>query len=201
LKFSDAKRKTLILMREWTSDGSIIPDADNADYLKSMDDLANTAQQEIAKKQKVHAVYRLPSTPDEVYGGLNKYAMPTAFLEPNTVMYVADGKLYEDPNTYRWLDRKTILIDPKYTGTFDVHYFKRPAEIIPNLTNTSANDNYEFEVDLEAQDLIPVYMAAMLLMDENPSLATMKLNVYYAKLNELQTNGAPHRAVRNAMGW
>ena len=55
MNLGEAKRIALVLMREWTIDGNVVPVAENADYLKSADDLANIALMDIARLRKIPA--------------------------------------------------------------------------------------------------------------------------------------------------
>ena len=205
MKLGDAKRKALILMREYTNDGRPIQDRDNSDYLLSMDDLADQAQKLIAKRQKIHATFILDPKAGAPYGHLSVYDMPSDFASVDRVEYVeADKPANIHPaSLFRWLTPVTLGVVKGLAGLFYIYYFKHPTTITPNPQNEKVNNEYEFEVDEEAQELIPFFMAAQLLMDEDASRGVLKLNEFHAKLDELETReyASPTKRILNTMGW
>jgi len=206
MKLGDAKRQALVLMREWTIDGQPIG-ADSVDYLKSMDDLANIAQTEIARRRKIPAVLQLPWLGGEPYANMRVFTMPLDFLEVRRVEFyeTAGQPLDEEANRlFRWISKKEIgILESALFGNWFVYYYRLPTPIVVNLSNEKANDNYEFEVDADVQYLIPFFMAAQLLMDENVGLAITKLNEYQSKLDGLFTEGdfSISQSLRNPSGW
>lgn len=206
MNLADAKRQALILMREWTIDGMPISDADNADYLWAMDDLASIAQTEIARRRKIPAMHILPKTGGAVYANLRTFDMPADFFEFRRVEYFADNYPV-DPwaeRYFRWITKTRIGVLPEaLVGNWHIYYYRYPTPIVVNLQNEKANNAYEFEVDQDVQYLIPFFLAAQLLMDENVGLAITKLNEYQAKLDGLFTEADPviPGIVRNPSGW
>jgi hypothetical protein len=201
MKLSDAKRKALVLMREYTVGGNPV---ESPDYSKSMDDLANAAQNEIAQKLKIPASYTLPSTGDSADSDYTYFNMPSDFSSIGTIIHTANGARDRNPIGYCfWKDRKTLAVSTDVVDdAWTVNYYKRPTQIIPNVADDKANDNMEFEIDPEGQELIPLYIAAQLLVDEDPGRSVNLMNLYYGRLEQLQTNDAPlMTTVRNVLGW
>lgn len=113
MNLADVKRKALILMREWTDgDGAVIADADNLDYLRSIDDLANIAQNEIAQKQKIRKTFTIdPTIPTGTYGPYTTFALPTDWLAHDKVMRLTTTSIAENPvRQYIFPDKDSIAI-------------------------------------------------------------------------------------------
>lgn len=287
----EAKQRALSLMAEYSVDGVLTPDGDNADYLNRMNRFADVAQKEIAQVKKIHAVYSISNNPikpqqgllsgfdlkqhlpgtdiidtytgskayyfevDNVadvyieeningvwtnlvtinntvkgqftaYKGLIsasnvanqirlrfsgsyvynlrnkalfeysfptandvpiyrpyvKYDMPSDFMELNKVIQQTDPRSYKEMIAYHWEGKRTFVLNYYELGSFDVHYYKYPTTI----TSTTA-DTYEFEVDTEAQEAIPFFLASKTIFDENQTLAIQLLNEYQVKLSRLYT--------------
>ena len=292
MQLGEAKKKALSLMAEYSVDGVLTPDGDNADYLNRMNRFADTAQKEIAQVKKIHAVYSISQNPinsqlgllqgfeiqgyrpgkDIVYqfpktksyyfevdnlatvtieeningtwtlldtvtnnvkrqftaykGLINasnpnslirvtftgdypfnvrhialyeyafptvddvpdyvpwiKYQMPSDFMELQKVIQTTESRQYREVIDYYWEGKRTFVANYFHNGQFDIHYYKYPETI----TNTT-QDDYEFEVDIEAQEAIPFFMAARSIMDENQTMGIQLLNEYQVKLSRLYTN-------------
>lgn len=72
MNLGEAKNKALSLMAEYSVDGVVIPDGENADYLDRMNRFADIAQKEIATIKKIHAVYSISQNPIKSLLGLLK---------------------------------------------------------------------------------------------------------------------------------
>ena len=57
LTLSQCKDKAIKLMRQYSNGGVVIPTNENLDYTLPMNQLADTAQREVAKYAKIHALY------------------------------------------------------------------------------------------------------------------------------------------------
>ena len=108
--------------------------------------------------------------------------MPDDFYELNKVIYVHDPMAYGQMNDYYWENRKTFVANLFQAGSIQVHYFRYPTTITKDTPDT-----YEFEVDIEAQELIPMFVASRCLMDENATMAIQLMNEYQTKLSRLYT--------------
>lgn len=173
MNLAEAKKKALSLMAEYSVDGVITQDGENADYLNRMNRFANDAQVEISDKIGIEAVFSFEQTGSNEEG-YNKYSTPADYKE---LRYMnRDDERFND---FR-IENKKILLKKYYTGSFELSYLKNPQELTPTTP-----DGYEFEIDAHAQHLLPYFMGGMALNDENPSLADKLLNMYYSKLAAL----------------
>lgn len=291
MNLGEAKKKALSLMAEYSVDGVVTPDGENADYLNRMNRFADIAQKEIAQVKKIHAVYpishntikplqgllqgfdlkqyipgndlidtypgvksfyfevdnlgdiyieenvngvwtplitinntvkgvftaykgnilasnpfnqvRLRFSGDYVYNVRNKalyayafptdadvqeyrpyvkYQMPSDFMELQKVIQEGDPRVYKEMIAFYWEGKRTFVLNYYDVGSFSIHYYRYPTDI-----TLSTTDDYEFEVDTEAQELIPFFMAARAIIDENQTLGIQLLNEYQVKLSRLFT--------------
>jgi hypothetical protein len=169
----EAKKKALSLMAEYSVDGVLTTDGDNADYLNRMNRFANDAQMEISDKIGIQAsvIYTQVGVSTD---GFNKYDLPVDFKEFR----------YMNKDDYRFdnfrIENTKVLIPKQYDGQFELFYHKNPSEL-----DSMTLDTYEFEVSKHSQHLIPYFMGGMVLQDENPMLSGNLMNMYYGKLQAI----------------
>lgn len=304
MNLGEAKTASIKLINKYSNGGEIVEAADNLDYTLRMNELANDAQQEIARFIKISAVYSITQWPDmnllsiyafdmvrfdptvyaasndaysyagtgakayyfevdrpctvyleeEVSGvwtnlttvtvtGITKftgykgnltpsstsnsvrlrfagsypytirnkalfknsyttdndvptykpfvpYTLPTDFMEFDKIMRWYDQRQYElFTGDYRYSGKKTIEINWFLDGQFDIHYFKLPATV-----DSLTDDSYEFEVDENAQSLIPYYIAAHVIMHEKQSVGIFLKQQYDTKLSNLSQSQMPYQS-------
>lgn len=134
-------------------------------------------------RNKALFAYSFP-TADDVpdYRPYLRHEMPADFMELNKVIQQTDPRSYKEMIAFYWEGKRTFILNYYDTGSFDIHYYKYPTSI-----TSSTLDTYEFEVDTEAQELIPFFIAGHALMDENQTLGIQLLNEYQVKLSRLYT--------------
>lgn len=127
--------------------------------------------------------YSFPTASDVIdYRPYVKYQVPSDFMEIQKVMETSDPRVYRSMIDYYWEGRNTFVVNYYYHGSFDIHYYRYPVTI-----TQSTIDTYELEVDVQAQEAIPFFVASRCLMDENPTLAIQLMNEYQTKLSRLYT--------------
>jgi hypothetical protein len=109
-----------------------------------------------------------------------KYEMPDDFMELNKVILLSDPRSYSQLAEYFWENKKTFVANAFKIGSYQIHYYRYPTTITKDTPDT-----YEFEVDIEAQEAIPFYIAGQCLMDENAQVAIQRLNEYQMRLSKL----------------
>jgi hypothetical protein len=190
LKLSEAKTKAIKLINEYSNNGGLISAAQNADYLNRMNDLANDAQMEICEQIGIQAVTTYTQTEERVVG-YNKYALPADW---KSIRYV---RLDDEPYTRFRIENNKFIVFKRDGGTFELSYYRKPTTI-----TSSTPDTYDFEIDENAQPLIPYYIGGMVIADENDDISSKLLNLYFTRLaNMEQKNEKPSSSVRNGMGW
>jgi hypothetical protein len=127
--------------------------------------------------------YSFPTASDVPdYRPYVKYQIPTDFAELQKVVETSDPRVYREMIDYYWEGRTTFVVNYYYHGSFDIHYYRYPTTITKETADT-----YELEVDTQAQEAIPFFIASRCLMDENPTLAIQLMNEYQTKLSRLYT--------------
>lgn len=293
MNVGEAKRKTLMLIREYSNNGRKIAQQKNADYLLSMNHFFDIAQKEIAAVAKIPAVHSITRNPIPNLLGLMKgfdikqhladdvifeadgaksyyfevdrtcevhierltngawesiaavevpsvssftaykghtgevgrvrirfsgaypynirnvalygyqfptdaqipdyvpyvaYEVPDDFMELQKVIQTTDVRQYKTDPPYYWEGRRKILINYYEKGQFDIHYFRYPHEIPFDEDNPEAYDGMEFDLPVEAQELIPYLAGSLVMADENTSMADSLKNDYMVKMNNLSKN-------------
>lgn len=148
MTLGEGKKKVLELMDEYSSGGQVALDAD---IEKKMTDFFDIAQKEVAKIKKIRRTYAI-----EREAGKTAYAMPEDFMELEAV-YV-DG--VQRTRGLSWRGKQLIL--PAWLrGKVEVDYFAMPATI-----PTNAENDYAFEVDEDAANAMPFFVAAQQLITD-----------------------------------
>lgn len=130
-----------------------------------------------------------------------RYTLPDTFMELEKVVQETPIRQYIDSGSYRWEGRATFVLPYSYKGSFDIHYFRYPTTI----TDTSL-DTVNLEVDIEAQEAIPYYIAAHLVLtdptEQSKTTANVLLSEYQSKLGNLrQFNYDGFMMIDNPSGW
>lgn len=135
-------------------------------------------------RNKAMWAYTFP-TPDDVpiYRPYVTYEMPSDFMELNKVIQQTDPRNYKEMIAYYWEGKRTFVLNYYETGSFDIHYYRYPTTI-----DATTADDYEFEVDIEAQEAIPFFLASHAIIDENQTMGIQLLNEYQVKLSRLYTD-------------
>ena len=132
-------------------------------------------------RNKALYAYPFPTDADVMdYRPYVKYDMPSDFMELKKVIQQTDPRMYKEMIAYYWEGKRTFVLNYYDTGSFDIHYYRYPTSI-----DAITPDTYEFEIDTEAQEAIPFFIAGHCLMDENANLAIQLLNEYQTKLSRL----------------
>jgi len=93
---------------------------------------------------------------------------------------VFNGQAYDNTDAYYWERQDVIAIGWYNVGEYSIEYFAYPNDI-----TSTTGDDVEFEVDIDAQELIPSYAAAMCVLNENNVVGDRLLNEYNVKLANL----------------
>lgn len=118
------------------------------------------------------------------YQRYNLYTMPDDFYQLNKVVLkgnMANSQPYMNTADFYWEKRNIIAINYYNVGEYSIFYFAYPTTV----TDTTL-DTYDLEVDIEAQEAIPYYVVAHVLMDETGLYSTL-LGIYQNKLANLDT--------------
>lgn len=128
-----------------------------------------------------------------------KHALPASAMEIKKIIRETDVRQYGIQTDYFVEGKTTVVVNYYLSGSFRVEYFQYPTTI-----DSTTDDDFDFELDQEAQELIPYYMAASVLMDdkETRSFGIIRLNEYQSKLANLSsTDNTNSSLTQNSMGW
>lgn len=139
-----------------------------------------------------------PSASDIIaYNPMVKYDLPSDFMELNKITIESDYEQYIDIQNFKWEGKSKVIIPYNVEGSINFLYYKVPITIPSN-----APDDTTFEIDEDAQQLIPVYVAQAVMKVENPILSNVLLSEYQNKLANLKPNTqAGQSEMQNAWDW
>lgn len=106
-------------------------------------------------------------------------------LPPNAVTVTGDGA-YRKNDEYLWEDDCTLVIDHFAVAQYDILYNAYPTKI-----TSTTEESFVLELSDEALDIVPLYMAGQLFMEDNPGMATSWLNQYAVRRAELSNDQEP----------
>lgn len=187
MNIGQIKTKAIQLIREFSNNGNLITETDNADYLLSMNSFINDAQFDLCSIRPIIKKATL-STPIEVTDAFKKYSMPSDYMGFKELkkgdFHFAD---------FDW-EGKLMVISAYYDDTYTLLYYAFPSVI----DNTTA-DSTELEIDLDMQMVIPYYVAGHVIINENKDLADYLLAEYEAK--KKKTTIPSVMTIENVFGW
>ena len=179
MTLGEAKRKTLMLLDEYSLDGSVTVDAD---VDARMNDFFDLAQRDIAAWQPI--VRRAKMTLD----GSGRMALPA---DVRRVLRVrAPGRRagdYEVSDGY-------LLFRSGDTATVTLDYIASAAHVTPETS-----DDYRFEVSEEAANCLPFFVAAQQLVADLVVDYGAFYNMYLQMRAVLPRSTLPCAAVRQAL--
>jgi len=114
-----------------------------------------------------------------------EYAMPSDFYKLDKVFVSRAVRQFVEYIGYKFTPDNKLRINYFEKGDFEVHYNAMPSDIPFDPDDLTVGQNYEFELDVEAQELIPLRAAYYALRDEPKIDLSSLLNEYYIMLNNL----------------
>lgn len=168
--------KIIKIINNWSNSGNLISatDPNMLDYSLRFRTLQDAAQKEIATIKKIQKLTTILETGIVITtASFVEITMPTDYYQMKEVEYD------ESPIQWRTRGRNKITVNKLTTFPIDVFYYAYPQDITDATLVT-----YNFEIDIEAQEAIPYYVAAHVLMDESNLFATL-LGIYQNKLANL----------------
>lgn len=125
--------------------------------------------------------YAFPLDEDvPVYSITTEYPMPTDFMSFDAVVIRSDPMMYENYIGYKWENNKKVILRSFEKGSFDIHYFKYPATILPTAVDTTP-----LEVEDKAIDLVVLQAGIMATASDNPSLSSWLRSLYIEKVQNV----------------
>lgn len=145
---------------------------------QKLNGLFNTALFEVAQIKKIEKVFEFKNEElvDEEYKSIG---LPDDFMQEKKLRYFTTN----NNNLKYYIQKDKLKIYKKCLGKFELEYYAIPEEI----TEDNAED-YEFELDMDAQMALPYYVASSVLMSDVSANYTAFEAKYNAKIEQLMRN-------------
>lgn len=181
MTYGEARDAALYLIHQESIAGTEIPGTYNnqQDYLNRIPSLINAAQMDIATTaKKIPAVAMLGDmTCNEKYGAY-LYTLPFNLYQrrgSGLLVPTPDGK-YARFNQVLNVDRDQLLLREKLPDGTMLEYYRYPHRIMPDTEDDEQLDNVP-----EAQEAVPYYVAAHLVLQDDAFRYATLYNEYNAK--------------------
>lgn len=170
MDLATAKAKVWQILDEYSSGGTVVEDDDIKLKLNNFFDIA---QKQLAQKKRIVKMHTLviDNTGANEY---TEYAMPTDFYALKQAW--AD---YAPVSNGIWRNKK-LLLPTDESRKIEIEYYAYPSDI-----TTSTLDTYEFEIDKDAQECMPYWVASNCVITDLVVDYQKILGIYNQMLNNL----------------
>lgn len=184
MNYAWARDFSLELINQYSIAGSEIEPSYNnqADYLHRIPKLVDDAQMYIATTAgKIREVVHLEELSRVERGDWVLYTLPSNFWQVYGGGLIRfDGPDLQRYHRYRLLGKKQIAVPKELDGLLSLEYYRYPTSVGPTPADGAPLDNRE-----EAQQAVPYYVAAHLVMHDNAFAYSALYNEFEAKLARL----------------
>lgn len=175
MDLKDLKNITMQLIDEYSD---IKKPTEDEEIKQKLNGLFNTALFEVAQIKKITKVYNFKMM-EEIKEEYKTFGLPEDFMQEKRLRYFSTN----NSNLNYYIQKNKIKIHKNCLGKFELEYYAVPEEI------TEENqDNYEFELDLDAQMALPYYVASSILMSDVSANYTAFESKYNSKIEQLFRN-------------
>nr|DAU93972.1 MAG TPA: hypothetical protein [Caudoviricetes sp.] len=168
----DLKNIAMQLIDEYSTEKSPTEDED---IKQKLNGLFNAALFEVAQIKKILKVYQFSIT-EEVATEYKSIGLPDDFMEERRLRYFSSNNSI----LRYYIQKDKIKIHKSCLGNFELEYYAIPEEITEDN-----QDDYEFELDMDAQMALPYYVASSVLMSDVSANYTAFEAKYNAKVEQL----------------
>jgi hypothetical protein len=193
VNYAQFRDLTIKLLNSYSASGNLTPITDDSvqDAALRFPSFAQACQVEIATTAKYilkNISFEQRSSTVQTY---NEYTLPSNLFKIRKVE--ANEKIID----WELIERFNIRVLASLTGPIKVFYNAYPTEITDNVL-----DDFIFDLDEEACQAIPYYVASQILIDDpvNKSVGARLFDIYQGKLGNMSnviTQGS--RRVKNSM--
>ena len=168
----DLKNIAMQLIDEYSETKSPTEDEDIKSKLNG---LFNTALFEVAQIKKILKVYQF-SINEEADTEYKSIGLPDDFMEEKRLRYFSSNNSI----LKYYIQKDKLKVHKSCLGRFELEYYAIPEEITEDN-----QDDYEFELDMDAQMALPYYVASSVLMSDVSANYTAFEAKYNAKVEQL----------------
>jgi hypothetical protein len=108
------------------------------------------------------------------------YDMPSDFLAFDNIINKTDPLVYKAYINYKWENNRKVILNYEDVGSFDIHYFRYPTEILPTDADTVV-----MSVPEKAIELVVLQAGIMSTVADNPSLSSLLRSLYLEKIGNV----------------
>lgn len=175
MTLSQIKEMAVKLIDEYSNNANI---TDDEDIRLKLNGLCNLGQIELSLIKKIRRVHEfsIDKEPETLYSIIE---LPPDYMEENRLRFFPSNNSILN---YYVQDNK-LKIHKDCLGNFEFEYFAKPKEI----TNDT-EDDYELEIDLIAQQVLPYYVASDVLKSDVSANYTAFEAKYNAKIELLMSS-------------
>lgn len=184
MNYGQVRDQVLKLLNQHTVAGSQVADSYNnqADYLLRIPALLNDAMMEIATTaRKIPSTLNLGELFSEDLGAVIRYELPGNFYQfvSGSVVKTADGKLLHT-NQYATQGRRYLVVPKAEAGDYCITYYR-----YPELLGSKPKDSDVLDNEPETHLAAAYYVAAYLVIHDDPFLYASFYNKYEDKLSKM----------------
>ena len=159
-----------------------------ADYVKMIPGLLNTCQSEIYQIKKIEDSIMIKDLDwEEMDGGMRLYHLPDDCLKMKPGLIIprqrGHGQVFDRFNNYRLFGGDKFIAPANLPETTIMEYWKRGLPIPDNPPDYYVLKNLD-----EINDIMPFYVAAFLVMYDDPFRYSALYNEFETRLNRLMPN-------------
>jgi hypothetical protein len=131
--------------------------------------------------------YKFPTDDDvPVFDQYVGYDMPSDFMSFDTVTLRTDPRMYELYKAFKWENNKRVILEYYKTGSFDIHYYKYPATILPTAADTTV-----LEIEDKAFDLLVLHTGILATAADNANLSAYLRSIFIEKAQNVIGEDVP----------
>lgn len=200
MKYKEIRDRSLQLLNQYSIAGSVIEESYNnqQDYLNRIPALVNDAMTYIATTAK-----RIPAVQEivleEVFENHGMYEIPLPVdcyqISPSGLLRFVDGRA-ERCASFRRAGNNLYL--PKDAeGEYALEYYRYPQRLELN-----PDDDDEIDSRVDAQHAIPFYVAAHIVLHDDPGVRDVLMNEFETRLSRLsEEQYVEQGVVEDVYGW
>ena len=188
MTYGELKTRVLMLLNQYSVAGSTVAASYNnqQDYINRIAQLANSAINEIATTtKKIPALLELDPAEGTEVGKALRFTLPSDFYQFRTgdsFQIDAEGRLLHT-HMYRLMSKRYVMIPRREMsegGRFVIGYYRYPVFLPPKPEDSTVLDN-----DPETHDAVAFYVAAYLVIQDDPFHYASFYNEYRSRLEEM----------------
>lgn len=176
-------------LNQYSIAGALVPLSynDQADAQNRMLNLINDAQMQIATTSRpIEEFFEVdvPKIPHTTPTQEITVTLPDDCIHPIAAYFTpSDGgpMLTQDARQFKWIDENIMLLPNRPAGHYKIKYARYPVRYDASTNvNTTTLDNRP-----ETHEIIPYFVAAMIVADENPKVHFILYNVWETRMARL----------------